>query len=126
MRKYTKQGLQARANVREGYAEFFEKHRRTRKRCENCGKQLIGHVCEIAHILPKTVFRSVATNDDAIMHLCCGLFGEDGCHEVYDSTWENAKKMFVWQTALERYQKFKHLITEKNRKILNHFEYGDT
>lgn len=35
------------------------------------------------------------------------------CHNLYDSSWDNAQQMNVWITALNRIKKFKHLVIEE-------------
>ena len=102
--------------------EFYDRNKHKARVCENCGKKLIGHVCELAHILPKTLFKSVATEDDNLIFLCCGFLSGSNCHDEYDSTWTKAKTMPVWKIAIARFKLIEPKITEtKYKKTLNHF-----
>lgn len=122
--------LKKKIPIKEGYGQFYLD--RTSEIgymsivCENCGRPLHGNVSEVAHIIPKNIFKSVATNSYNCLYLCSNLiYGSDGCHDKYDSSWTAAKSMKVWPLAVQRFEKFEQLITEKNRKTLNHF-YGNT
>lgn len=99
---------------------YYEYHLPKVVRCENCGRPIndVGHK-NIAHILPKSQFKSVSTNIDNSLYLCTSLDGPvKGCHEIYDTGFETAKRMTVWSIAKERFNKFKHLITEKSITLL--------
>lgn len=106
---------------------FFEYHinKKWNPKCENCGYLLQDmNKKNCAHILPKSIFKSVAVNLDNEMDLCSTFDREDGqmgCHERYDSSWEAARQMKVFSIAKQRYLKFKHLITESH-KILDNFK----
>lgn len=126
MKKYSSKGLEKRKKEREGYSEWYAERAKIAvakvRYCENCGRKLTGHVSEIAHILPKNLFKSVSTNEDNCLYLCSNfVYGSDGCHDKFDSSYDNARQMEVWPTALERFNKFKHLVEEKNRKVLSNF-----
>lgn len=130
MKKRTKLTTEKRKRERAGFSEFYREHTEVAAKtfCDNCGRKLSGNVSEIAHILPKNVFKSVATHPLNVLYLCSNLtYGTDGCHDLYDSSWSVAKMMNVWPTAVERYKHFKDDIEERIPKILNHFEEdGDT
>ena len=69
--------------------------------CSECGKSCYSGNKEYrfaaqAHILPKSLFPSIATHDQNYM--CLGP--SCGCHGKYDSNWDNASKMKVWPEAL--------------------------
>jgi hypothetical protein len=53
----------------------------------------------IAHVLPKNLFKSVATHP--MNYLILSMF--DGAHGTYDSSWEKASKMGVFGEAVERF-----------------------
>jgi hypothetical protein len=56
----------------------------------------------LAHLLPKSVFRSVATHPDILIELC--FFGES-CHSNFDSgkiTWEFIKDSKEWDIIKEK------------------------
>ncbi len=117
--------------LKEEYKEqlyrYFEYHINKNKKptCENCGLPLYGmNKKNCAHILPKSIFKSVAANLDNEMDLCSTFDrqdGQTGCHELYDSSWVTASRMPVFELAKERFNKFKDQITEKH-KILQNFE----
>lgn len=126
MKRQTKKASERRKTEREGYADFFLKHAeiaRKRRTCDNCGAKLVGHVSEVAHILPKQVFKSVATNDNNVVYLGSAAFSNCTCHDEYDSSWSKAKKMPVWKTILDKYLLLKGEVEETHLwKILNHFD----
>lgn len=106
--------------------EFFIEHVEYITECENCGLDLSRSRSgkNVAHILPKSKFRSVATNDNNIMYLCTTFDrsdGQTGCHEMFDGSWERAKTMPVWELAKERVERIKEQVKEKH-KILFNFE----
>lgn len=104
--------------------EWFNFHMEiSTKRCENCGTSLQHYNrldwfgCQ-AHILPKSLFPSVATNLNNHMVLC--KWGS--CHGDFDSSWQKAQSMAVFQLAKERYKLFeKEIAIEEIRKIPNCF-----
>ncbi len=82
--------------------------------CENCNKKIyipssLSPRTQIAHILPKSKFPSVAENDDNFFYACWQ------CHTDYDNG--NAILMPIKAIARRRFRKFKHLVTEKNIPI---------
>ena len=94
--------------------EFFRYQIKQTKKCENCGIRLINpSFFNQAHILPKSRFKSVMCEKDNCLHLC------QQCHHKYDSSWRTARTMKVWSTAVERFNKFKHKVTEKSLTLLN-------
>lgn len=106
--------------------EFFIEHVEYITECENCGYNLqrTRSGKNVAHILPKRIFKSVATNDENIIYLCSTFDrsdGKTGCHEMFDSSWEKAKSMPVWEIAKERVARIKEQVKEKH-KILFNFE----
>lgn len=125
MKKYNKKSLERRREGRVGYKEFYEEQVKLcrGKRCMSCSRKLRGDVSEIAHILPKSIFKSIATNPLSVLFLCSNkIYGSDGCHDKYDRSWEDAKSMPIWVVVIERYNLLKEEIKEYNWKILNHFE----
>jgi hypothetical protein len=127
LKKYSKKGWEKRKKDREGYVEFYTEQCNIARgnKCENCGRRLRGDSSEIAHILPKNVFKSVSTNPNNVLYLCSNkIYNTDGCHDKYDSTWTAVKSMPVWETAIERFKLFETYIEESNFKILNHFYDG--
>lgn len=64
----------------------------------------------IAHILPKNDFDSVAQDDDNFLELCID------CHTKYDRNWMTAQEMPVFKLALEKFDTFKDKIAEKEKR----------
>lgn len=81
--------------------------------CWECGdkihKDYYRHAT--AHIFPKAIFNSVATNEFNFLILGASC----GCHSRFDQSLEDASKMAIWKEAVERYLQFNHLITEKHK-----------
>lgn len=86
--------------------------------CENeCGTKLQGLRTEVAHILPKREnggHPEVRSNLDNALYMCVD------CHTKFDNNQldvEKIKTFPVWKKAVERYQKFKHLIVRFSKYI---------
>ena len=106
---------------RQCLGAFFQKHIEKVNKCENCGFIIPNPASKnVAHILPKSLFKSVMCNDDNVMYLCSDLDRMEGkgCHDVFDSSWEKAKGMTIFPTAVERFKKFEHSIEEKSLTLL--------
>ena len=77
--------------------------------CENCGVRLTGQIANVAHIFPKrnNVCPEIMDNLDNYMYLCCSLYGEPGCHELYDRIQTTSKIYSIpcFKIAYERYKK---------------------
>ena len=106
--------------------EFFEEQVENVEYCENCGFDLRRKRAgkNIAHILPKRIFKSVAAEPRNILYLCSTFDREDGatgCHEQFDSSWDKAQKMPVWKLALQRFGEFRDQVKETS-KILFYFD----
>lgn len=88
-------------------------------RCENCGKllqafNLTQRKACIAHILPKKNneygFPSVAIHPQNRMYLCA----KGGCHNLWDlSDGKKRMTMKIYKKAIERFEQFKHILTQK-------------
>lgn len=97
--------------------EFFIRHLSNKKYiiCEECGRRVFSPTrANIAHILPKQIFKSVETNNNNFLYLCLE------CHGNFDSSWKKAATMFCWSKALVKYNLFKNEVQEYHR-ILNYF-----
>jgi len=68
----------------------------------------------IAHVLPKSLFPSVATHQ--CNYLILQMYG--GTHGQYDSSWHNAQKMKVWPTAIDRFLMIEPDISADERKYI--------
>lgn len=90
--------------------------------CENCGDAVSLSnfdfaVSHQAHIIPKSIFKSVASILDNHLVLC-GKGTANQCHAEYDSNWEKASRMPVMQLAIVRFTTFMHLIDANERRHL--------
>ena len=115
--KYSKKGLEKRKKDREGLAEFFMRCvaeiKSKQLHCEECGAKLKGDVSEVAHILPKSSFRSIQTNKLNWVPLC-GQWSTNQCHTNFDN-WpaEKVKKMLVYPKIVRIFAELEPLIEEK-------------
>ncbi len=70
----------------------------------------------LAHLLPKAIFKSVATNPDNIIELC---FWGESCHTNFDNgkiTWEFIKDSAEWSIIKEKLLLVLPLVSEEERK----------
>lgn len=102
MKVFSKNGWNRRKSDREGYSEFFEKHidiiRKGRLKCAECGDILTADVSEVAHILEKSYFKSVALNDENVLYLCSWK-SKNNCHSRFDGTSEQLQSMTIFKSA---------------------------
>jgi len=66
----------------------------------------------VAHIVPKRHFRSVMVHPENRLFLC------KQHHDAYDDNWAKAVTLGCWPLALERFQKFMHLIKDTELRHL--------
>lgn len=105
-----------RKEKRDDLKVYFEYHIPRACKCENCGKGITSPAStNVAHILPKSFFKSVRSNLKNFMYLC------GDCHQMYDYSWAKAKTMKVWALACERFEQFKDEIKEKSINLLNFY-----
>lgn len=114
---YSKKGWERRKAERAGYGEFYQKHiqiiKTEKRRCLECGAKLRGNASEVAHILPKGTFKSVATNDENVIYLC-GMQSVNQCHTNFDTfSVEKFQKMLVFNQVSAIFAKLEDLVTEK-------------
>ena len=126
IRKYSKKGLEKRKAERDCLSEFFIRHIqiiKTEKRfCENCGERLKGDVSEVAHRLPKSIFKSIQCSDDNVVYLG-GIFSSCGCHNLYDGTNEQLQSLNIFSSEREIIKKLLETVTEKyNWKLLDRWQ----
>lgn len=106
-------------SVGDGVGSFFERHIKhiesQKLKCLECGIPLRNADSRnVAHVLKKSIFKSIATEDLNIMYLCWQH------HSDYDSSFEKAKKMKIWSAAVGRVKQMSVLIKERH-KDLSHF-----
>lgn len=105
----------------KGYSKFFKKHceliKAKNERCVNCGKKLIGSPSEVAHILAKSKYPELATNDDNVIYLCMD------CHVVFDSCYSSREKMNCFKNAVVQFEKIKNKVERIDKEYQT---YGKT
>lgn len=123
MKKYSKKGLEKRKEERSCLSEFFLRHVEKIKTeklcCANCGEKLKGDISEVAHRLPKSVFKSIQCDDDNVIYLG-GRFSSCGCHNLYDGTNEQLQSLNIFSAEKEIIKELLEKVTEKyNWKLLD-------
>lgn len=81
--------------------------------CWECGASIPAQYLHnaVAHVVPKSIFRSVATHPDNYLILGAHC----GCHQRYDRSWEDAAKMKIWPEARRRFTLLRSWVKEENR-----------
>lgn len=74
-------------------------------------KDVKGWHGSIAHVLPKNDYPSVATHP--LNYMILKMWG--GTHGQYDSNWENASKMRVWNHAIKIFNILFPLLTKEEK-----------
>ena len=92
--------------------EFFDKHIEKIKQndiqCEECGISLVGDYSEVAHIYPKSRFKSIAKDDDNIIYLCGYI--QNNCHGNFD---RYSNKMLRKMKIFPKVKKLAQLLLNK-------------
>lgn len=89
------------------------------KTCENCGERLdrsnpFAIRSQTCHILPKSKFKSIATNPQNKVFMCC-FHGCNG-HGNWDNLdAEKRKSMKVYTLAIERFRTFENELTQSEK-----------
>jgi len=117
LKKYSKKGLDKRREERKGFPEFYAKHivliKETKATCRECGCRLKGDVSEVAHILNKSRFKSLSTDDENVIYLCSWMSPEN-CHSKFDnSSLQVFKGMLIYKYVCETYKRIKEKVKEK-------------
>ena len=96
-------------------------------KCENCGKEggylklpefkKLWKSCQ-AHLLPKRHFKSLQTHPLNGMVLGSGYSGLCHCHDDYDSSWEKAAKMPIWEEVVRRFLIMYPLIPQEEYQFI--------
>lgn len=126
MQRYTKKNLDKRKKEREDFPEFFSKHvlniKENKICCEECGARLKGDVSEVAHILNKSIFKSMSTSNDNIIYLCSWQ-SPNNCHSKFDnSSLDVLKDMLIYNKVCGIFAKIRGQVKEKiNFKTLERF-----
>lgn len=115
--RLSKKVADKRKEERKYFPEFFQKHIQIIKDnklcCEECGARLQGHVSEIAHVLPKTYFKSISTNDKNVLYLC-GQYSKSQCHTNFDTLpTEKIHKLVIFPKISSIFAELEPIIKEK-------------
>jgi hypothetical protein len=122
-KSYNEKSKIRKANVSGGgedIGSFFERHIKELKnrevKCAECGAVITNPDSKnVCHILPKSIFKSIATTDENILYMCWAH------HSMYDSSWEKAKTMKIWPIVVSRVRAMSIIIKERH-KILYNFD----
>lgn len=109
---------------------FFASQRKFMKgRCLFCGADTMKKDDEkfqfsLAHLLPKAIFKSVATHPDILIELC---FYNNSCHTNFDNgmiTWEFVKDSKEWGIIREKLLNILPMVSpeEKKHKLYSKLE----
>lgn len=95
--------------------------------CANCGKfgeylleeknKRLWKSCQ-AHLMPKRHFKSISTHPLNGLILGTGFSGLCHCHDTYDSSWEAASKMFIWEEVCNRFKYLYRLIKPEEHQFI--------
>ncbi|MBP8762232.1 MAG: hypothetical protein KBH21_00095 [Acetoanaerobium sp.] len=122
----SRKNLERRKQERMLFPSFYAKHvnfiKEHKLRCAECGERLIGDVSEVAHILNKSIFKSVSTEDENIIYLC-GWKSGNNCHSNFDNYGlENFKKMLIYHNICDKFLYLKEIVKEDiNFKTMERF-----
>lgn len=87
--------------------------------CQNCGapiKAWFNPTWNIAHILKKSVYKSVATHPENFVILCAHKDEQNNCHEKFDGALSNRINMPVFNLALQKFVKLKDDCLERGKE----------
>ncbi len=94
-------------------------------KCDNCGAENNKlpewekgwRSCQ-AHLLPKRHFKSVQTHPLNGKVLGSGFSGLCHCHDDYDSSWEKASSMRIWDDVIDRFKTMYPFIAISERRFI--------
>lgn len=123
-KKQTAKTAKKRKAQRAGLPEFFANaiaELETAPFCQNCGCGInisFNPSWNVAHILSKRMYKSVAAHPDNKVFLCSSKDAQgNNCHEKFDSGLEVRKTMPVYSVALQNFVKFKDECLERGREF---------
>ena len=126
MKRYSAKGLEKRKLERGKFPEFYAKHvniiKETKACCAECGCRLKGDVSEVAHVLNKSIYKSVSVSDDNIIYLCSWQ-SPNNCHSKFDnSSLQVFKDMLIYNRVCSIFAAIRDEVKEKiNFKTLERF-----
>lgn len=84
----------------------------------------MGDFGEVAHIIPKSKFKSVATNDLNVIYLC-GWSSKNNCHAKFDNySLDKVKSMNCYKECRDRFAEIESDI-EENISYKYYDKWGD-
>ena len=116
----TRRTQKARKEQRFDYPQFYQKHilQAEGSRCLECGKRLYSNSSSnIVHILAKSLSPEVATLDENIIYLC-GIYSENQCHSLFDSSLEKRSQMNCFSKSVEQYKLLRDKIKNISHEVL--------
>lgn len=106
-------------------AWFFYHIHNSKRECENCHADLSSYndadwkACQ-HHIIDKSSINGCPSVSAVLENhgVLCKWGKEDagGCHSLWHSSYDTASKMPFFKIAKERFEKFKHLISEEEKR----------
>lgn len=123
LKSFNPKTREARKILRQGLPEFFEKsiaEMKLKPWCEDCGCRINTEMFpanNIAHILPKRIYKSVMTEANNRLFLCTEK-DESGlnCHWHFDNRIEARVNKPIFSIAVERFNTFESKITERGKE----------
>jgi hypothetical protein len=125
--KQTQKNKEAKKEKRELLNPFFEYHINQIKKypyCQNCGIKIEASHFHVAHILPKSKYKSIMNNLDNAIYLCTSILGGNGCHEDYDSMYSTPEGIMqalnkeCIEILKHKFNKIKNLCVERGKEFL--------
>lgn len=124
IKKQTTKNKKKRSEERQDFPEFFRDailELQENPICQNCGCLIntsFNPSWNIAHILNKSKYKSVATNKYNKLFLCASKdINGNNCHEKFDSGLEVRKTMPVFELAVQNFVKFKDECLEHGKEF---------
>lgn len=122
---------EASKNFQELDIWFKDRMGRLEVKCENCGAtnwwleqnkdtkvgKLKWRSCQ-GHLLPKRHFKSLQAHPLNGMVLGSGYSGLCHCHDFYDSSWQKAATMNIWDEVVRRFKIMYPLITSEEHRFI--------
>lgn len=129
IKPFTEKNREKRKAERSGLPEFFEAGIQgliKNPRCINCGCLInvsYEPIRNVAHILPKSKYKSVMSHPLNCIYLCSFKDNSNGkdCHFDFDNRILDIPKMPCFAEAKEKFEKFKDEVVERG-KIFTIFE----
>jgi hypothetical protein len=124
-------GVKAPKEYQELDIWFKDRMGRLEIKCDNCGAtnwwleqnkdtkigKLKWRSCQ-AHLLQKRHFKSIMTHPLNGMVMGSGYSGLCHCHDTYDSSWDKASKMNIWDEVVRRFKIMYPLIQPNEQQYI--------